>query len=208
MVFNSNGHVTNSLVEGCIQMKSYLQPVLKVTLNEDLGIGKDSKAPFRLDEYSCSECVDSSDFEFTKSMKINPPEGEFLVMTYRVTGDYTQPFRVFPIISEIGPYKLEVFLKISSQIPKDTTPSTVAVRFHVPNNVVSVHNELEEKASASKQKADYVASNNLIEWHIRKFSPLSEHSLKTKISLQSNTNIAQAKKMIGPIKYQILLPVS
>jgi len=71
-------------------------------------------------------------------------------MSYRVTGDYLQPFRVFPIISEIGSYKLEVFIKISSQFPKETHPSNVMVRFHVPKDIMSVHNELEQNSSASK----------------------------------------------------------
>jgi AP-4 complex subunit mu-1 len=41
-LFNSNGFVINSSIDGVIQMKSYLQgnPELRLVLNDDLTIGK------------------------------------------------------------------------------------------------------------------------------------------------------------------------
>ena len=41
ILFNSSGYTINSAIDGCIQMKSYLQgsPILKLSLPEDLAIG-------------------------------------------------------------------------------------------------------------------------------------------------------------------------
>jgi AP-4 complex subunit mu-1 len=40
MLFNTSGYVINSSIDGCIQMKSFLQgnPPLKLILNQDLAI--------------------------------------------------------------------------------------------------------------------------------------------------------------------------
>jgi len=64
--------VINSLIEGCIQMKSYLKggPVLKLALNDDLGIGPTSKTAVRIDDCNFNECVNYSEFDFTKTLKI------------------------------------------------------------------------------------------------------------------------------------------
>jgi AP-4 complex subunit mu-1 len=41
-----------------------------------------------------------------KTLAINPPDGEFLVMNYRINGDYATPFRIYPFIDELSQYKL------------------------------------------------------------------------------------------------------
>ena len=42
VLFNSSGYVVNSSIDGCIQMKSYLDnnPKLQLGLNDDLIVGK------------------------------------------------------------------------------------------------------------------------------------------------------------------------
>jgi AP-4 complex subunit mu-1 len=40
-------------------------------------------------------------------------------MNYRVTSDFTAPFRVFPFIEEVSNYKLELNLKIKACFPKE-----------------------------------------------------------------------------------------
>jgi AP-4 complex subunit mu-1 len=110
VLFNSNGYVINSSIDGVIQMKSYLQgnPELRLVLNEDLVVGRDGQqfGSVILDDCNFHECVDVRDFEAMKTLSINPPDGEFLVMNYRINGDYQTPFRIYPFIDEISQYKL------------------------------------------------------------------------------------------------------
>jgi AP-4 complex subunit mu-1 len=54
-----------------------------------------------LDDCNFHECVDLRDFEAMKTLIINPPDGEFLVMNYRINGDYQTPFRIYPFIDEL-----------------------------------------------------------------------------------------------------------
>ena len=49
------------------------------------------------------------------------------------------------------------------------------------------------------QQAEYESSTNMVKWTIKKFSGTLEHSLKAKISLQTNVNTMNARKEIGPI---------
>ena len=81
MTFNSTGYVINSSIEGCIQMKSYLQgtPEIKLALNENLVLGRNSGAYSNiiLDDCNFHECVNASEFELNKIIRIKPPEGFF-----------------------------------------------------------------------------------------------------------------------------------
>ena len=59
-------------------MKSYLNgnPPLKLALNSDLHIGKGANSMGSLvvlDDCNFHECVDTSDFEVNKVLKIHPP---------------------------------------------------------------------------------------------------------------------------------------
>lgn len=68
VLFNANGQVLRSEIDGCIQMKSFLQgtPDLSVGLNEDITIGKSGRYGIQLDDCTFHECVDSSGFDTHK----------------------------------------------------------------------------------------------------------------------------------------------
>lgn len=78
----------------------------------------------------------------SKVLRISPPDGEFVAMNYRVTSDFTAPFRVFPFIEEVSNYKLELNLKIKACFPKEVTASYLNVSFPLPKLISSVSNEL------------------------------------------------------------------
>ena len=116
VLFNANGMMINASIDGVIQMKSYLigNPELRLVLNNDLQVGKSSGqvGSVVLDDCNFHECVDVGDFEAMKTVTINPPDGEFLVMNYRINGEYPAPFRIYPFIDEISQYKLAFTVKV------------------------------------------------------------------------------------------------
>ena len=100
-------------------MKSYLKgnPGLRLVLNDDLVVGKNAVGPVGqviLDDCAFHECVNTSDFDALKTLAIAPPDGEFLVMNYRINGDYQTPYRLYPFIDELSSYKLQFTLKIKA----------------------------------------------------------------------------------------------
>jgi AP-4 complex subunit mu-1 len=95
-----------------------------------------------LDDCNFHECVDLRDFEAMKTLIINPPDGEFLVMNYRINGDYTAPFRIYPFIEELNQYKLLFNIKIRSNFPANHVGTNVAVKFPVPKSCTGATFEL------------------------------------------------------------------
>ncbi len=98
ILFNSSGYIINSSIDGCIQMKSYLNgnPALKLILNEDIAMAEaNTTGSVVLDDCNFHESVNYSEFLVNKSLRIDPPEGEFVVMNYRITADFNAPFKVF-----------------------------------------------------------------------------------------------------------------
>lgn len=96
-------------------MKSYLtgSPSLKLMLNEDLTMS-DSNTPgsIILDDCNFHESVNHGEFLMNKALKITPPEGEFVVMNYRITTDFNAPFKVFAFFETENPYKLILTIKV------------------------------------------------------------------------------------------------
>ena len=69
-------------------MKSFLKnnPPLKLALNEDLIVGRSSNPISKaviLDDCNFHSAVDYSEFDTNRTLKINPPDGEFTLMNYR-----------------------------------------------------------------------------------------------------------------------------
>ena len=109
MIFNASGYVINSSIDGCIQMKSYLtgNPALKLILSEDIAMAEsNSPGNVILDDCNFHETVNYSEFLMNKSLRIDPPEGEFVVMNYRITSDFTAPFKVFAFFETVNQYKV------------------------------------------------------------------------------------------------------
>jgi AP-4 complex subunit mu-1 len=79
-------------------MKSYLvgNPPLKLILNEDIAMADSNiNGVVILDDCNFHESVNYSEFLINKSLKIDPPEGEFVVMNYRITSDFNAPFKIY-----------------------------------------------------------------------------------------------------------------
>ena len=53
-----------------------------------------------------------SKFSSEKTISFTPPDGEFELMKYRVTEAISLPFKVMPIVKELGRTRMEVNAKI------------------------------------------------------------------------------------------------
>ena len=84
------------------------------------------------DDCNFHECVNTSEFDLNKTLKISPPDGEFTVLNYRINGDYLAPFRVFPFVEEISASKIDVTIKIRACYEKEIYASYVNVKIPIP----------------------------------------------------------------------------
>jgi AP-4 complex subunit mu-1 len=86
--------------------------------------------------------VNTKDFESLKTLKISPPDGEFVVMNYRINSEFQPPFRIYPAIEEASNYKLQLRVKIKATFPQEQYAYQTLVKFVVPRQTVSINLEL------------------------------------------------------------------
>merc|ERR1712048_1080364 len=212
VTFNANGYALSSSIDGTIQMKSYLSgnPELKLALNEDLQIGASTTGTganygvVALDDCNFHECVRLDEFETSRTLRFFPPDGEFAVLNYRITGEFRQPFRIFPFFELVSPYKVELIIKIRADIPEQNYGGNVSVQLPVPKSAQNVSTEL--GPGAVGQSAEFKIKERTVVWKIKKFSGGTEQALRVKITLSSQ-HTAAIKKEIGPISMQFEIPM-
>ena len=208
VTFNSTGTIISSEIDGRIQMKSYLSgnPQLRLALNPDLIIGKGggNYGGVALDDANFHECANLDDFEDNRTMVISPPEGEFVVMNYRVSGDFHAPFRVFPFVENMSEHRLELVVKVRADMDVKSYGSNVKVRFPVPRTTGTVSTMLDK--TGGPQNCEYRDKQKEVVWNIEKFMGGTEHTLVTKITLIAPCN-ASTRKEIGPISLDFEIPM-
>lgn len=207
VLFNSNGAVVNSSIDGSIQMKSYLagNPELRLALNEDLVIGKgNGYGAVVLDDCIFHECVRLDEFDTTRTLHFIPPEGEFTVLNYRINGEFRIPFRIHTVIEEVSQYKIEIICMIRSEIPEASHASNVIVKFPVPRCAAGGVCELSD--SSPGNAAEYNPSEKKVIWSMKKVGGGSEVTLRAKIALESSATAAM-KREIGPVSMAFEIPM-
>lgn len=207
ILFTSTGSVINSAIDGSIQMRSFLSgnPELRLALNEDLVIGKGTQyGSVILDDCNFHECVHLDEFESARTLHFIPPDGEFVVLNYRITADYRPPFRIFPSIEEPAPFKLELICLIRGDMPPANHATNVQVRIPVPRSTVGVSLELLSDIPGST--AEYNSTEKKVLWTVKKFMGGFEMSLRVKITLDQVVTSAH-KKEVGPISMGFEVPM-
>jgi len=204
--------------DGTIQMKSYLagNPELKLALNEELVIGKTgARTPagggaaggfgaVEIDDCNFHECVKLTDFDSLRILSLVPPDGEFVVMNYRITGDFRTPFRIFPFFELTSPYKVELIIKVRADIPEHNYGGNVLVVVPLAKSTSSVVCQL--GTGVVGQASEYDAKERKLLWKIKKFPGGTEQTLRAKITL-SAAHTASVRKEIGPISMQFEIPM-
>jgi AP-2 complex subunit mu-1 len=82
----------------------------------------------------------------------------FYCSRYRTTKDISLPFRVIPLVREVGRTKLEVKVVIKSNFKPSLLAQKIEVRIPTPLNTSGV------QLICMKGKAKYKASENAIVW--------------------------------------------
>jgi AP-4 complex subunit mu-1 len=209
ILFSSNGYILNSTIDGCIQMKSYLagNPELRLALNEDLVVGKNSQNPYGsvvLDDINFNDCVNQTEFETARTLSFVPPDGEFVVLNYRMTGEYRTPFRIFPSIEEVEAKKLEISVLIRAEMANNHFGANVSVEIPLPRCTASASCSV--IGATGQSSAEFVQRDGKIIWNIKKFQGGSEQTMRAKVTLQHSIT-TQIRREIGPINMNFEIPM-
>ncbi len=206
VVFNSDGNIVHSEINGAIVMKSFLfgQPELRLGLNEDLAIGHGKSAPVVLDYVNFADFVNLNQYENSRILSLYPPDGEFTVMNYRVLSKYDMPFRIFPFVEKLSPYKIELKIKIRADIAKTNHGSNVLVRVPLPKSTVSATGDFGQGLLAST--FEYKSSEHVALWGIKKLLGQTEQVIKIYFTL-AEPAVPEIEKQVGPISLKFEVPM-
>ncbi|CAJ1925839.1 unnamed protein product [Cylindrotheca closterium] len=211
VLFSANGYVLNSTIDGCIQMKSYLagNPELRLALNEDLIIGKKESGTYgsvNVDDINFNDCVNLNEFESARTLTFVPPEGEFVVLNYRLTGDFNTPFRIFPSIEEVDSKTLEITILIRAEMPQNHFGANVSVELPLPKCTNVAHCNVISSPGTGYTNAEFVRSEGKILWTMKKLPGGTEQTMKAKVSL-SQACTTQIRREVGPINLNFEIPM-
>jgi len=211
VTFQPNGQIANMEIDGRIQMKSYLSgnPDLVVGLNQDLAIGKAGNlyGSVVMDDCNFHECVNLSEFEFDRVLQFNPPDGEFVVMNYRITKEIVPPFRIQPFMEDAGPGRVDLIIKVKCELPDSNYAGNVIVKCPMPKAILGCSCDL--GAGVTGQQTDYSQATKTLTWTIKRFEGGQEQFLRAHMSLPSHAMQAPEKtrKEMGPITMNFEVPM-
>merc|ERR1719195_97474 len=92
-----------------------------------------------LDDYRFHQCVRLSKFDTDREITFIPPDGEFELMTYRITENIESPFKLLPSIKTLGRNRLELSLQVTAMYDKNIQASSVIITFPCPKNTARGH---------------------------------------------------------------------
>jgi AP-4 complex subunit mu-1 len=194
-------------------MKSFLSgnPELRVALNEELVIGKPTGSQYgviAVDDCNFHECVKLDEFEKGRVLYFNPPDGEFSVMNYRITSAFRAPFRIFPFVEVITPYKVDVIVKIRADIPEQNYGGNMEIVIPVPKSATGCAWDWGSMPppATSGSVIEYDAKEKVLHWRVRKFPGGKEFSLRLKLSMGSPAT-STIRKEVGPINLSFDIPM-
>ena len=159
LMMSSKGQVLRSDVNGKVVMKIFLSgmPDVKLGLNEKLDVssippvllcialqnspgfaaGTSLLRPSHtgiLQDVSFHQCVNLGRYNTEKVVSFVPPDGEFELMRYRCNDNISLPFRVLPVINELGRTRLEVKVAVKSAFNDKLFALNVVITVPMPNN--------------------------------------------------------------------------
>ena len=199
-LFARNGNIISSGIDGCIKMKSYLKnsPEMKIVFGDEVSMGKSSynRGRMELSGYNFCQGVRSKDFETQRILYLIPPEGEFILMNYRINNEFAPPFKLYTIVEE-SDYKLELRIKLLANFSNKVKASNIKIKFNAPKDTQSVYFNLPKKLK-EEQYTDYNQNDLICIWRIPSLFGGSENTLTVKYTLAVNKpNLS--RKELGPL---------
>lgn len=191
LLMSATGTVLRADVNGQIVMRAYLSgtPECKFGLNDRLLLDSDGTKATRaaagsvtLEDCQFHQCVKLGRFDADRTISFVPPDGEFELMRYRATENVNLPFKVHPIVREIGTTKVEYSVAIKANYGAKLFATNVVVRIPTPLNTAKITER------TSQGRAKYEPEHNNIVWKIPRFSGQSEYVLTAEATLTSMTH--------------------
>lgn len=210
MLITANGQVLNSEILGEIKIKSHLSgmPDLRLGLN-DKGIFTgnndaitDSGKNIEMEDIKFHQCVRLSKFENEKLITFIPPDGEFTLMSYRLS---SSQFLMKPLIlvnckTKVHKHsRIEIVCTVKAQIKKKSTANNVEVVIPIPEDADT------PKFSPEYGSVKWIPEKSCLIWKLKTFPGGKQFSMRAELGLPAVTDpeSIMSKK---PIKVNFSIP--
>jgi len=184
----TNGNVLHSEILGSIRMKSFLSgmPELKLGLNDKLMLeatGRNSQArtgkSVELDDIKFHQCVRLSRFENDRTISFIPPDGEFDLMTYRLSTHVKPLIWVEAVIEPHKRSRIEYMIKTRSQFKARSVANNVEIIIPVPPDVDS------PSFKSAVGNVTYLPDKDAIVWNMKQLHGGREFIMRAHFGLPS-----------------------
>eukprot|EP00904_Undaria_pinnatifida_P008506 jgi/Undpi1/4786/HiC_scaffold_19.g08139.m1 len=203
---SSNGTVLHSEIVGAVKMKSFLSgmPELKLGLNDKLlfessGRSSGSKKAVELEDIKFHQCVRLARFENDRTISFIPPDGEFDLMTYRLTTHVKPLIWVEAVVEPHSHSRIEYMIKAKSQFKSRSIANNVEIIIPVPNDVDS------PTFKASIGSVSYMPDQDAAVWSIKQFNGSQEYLMRAHFGLPS-ISAEDAREWKAPIQVKFEIP--
>jgi len=206
MIVSASGKTVQSEIQGQIKVKCELSgmPELKLGLNDKVlfEVMKRDLAKAKtvdLEDVKFHQCVQLTQFKDDRTITFVPPDGEFVLMSYRLDQ------RVKPLIMveshvEKSSSRIEFTIKAKAQFKSDSTASEVQILIAVPKDCSK------PKFSAATGIAKYLPEQDVLCWTITNFQGGKSFTLAATVtlpSMKSDDDVQVALKTPILCKFQI-----
>jgi AP-2 complex subunit mu-1 len=186
VLVSKKGTLLKADVQGSVVVKCQLSgmPECKFGMNDKLVMSKSGPSEsgvdkgIALDDVRFHQCVRLSKFEQERAITFIPPDGQFELMSYRITDNVACPFKILPVIVERGRTKIDVTVKIKSVFEKNISANNVVIKIPCPKSTASA-----AIGQISGGKAKYEAGTDALVWRIRRFPGETEYVLQAEVDL-------------------------
>jgi len=205
LLIGGNGSIISSEILGQIQVRCLLNgtPDVRLGLNDRVQFGATGRVStnksVEMEDVKLHECVSLPRFQSDGTIKFIPPDGDFELLSYRLTTNIKPLFWVEAIVDSHAHSRIEYLIKVRSQFKPASVANNVRIIMPVPTDADS------PKFRASIGDITYAPEKNAIVWNIRQFAGAKEHRMRAHIGLPSITTEANTSAK-PPITVEFEIP--
>ncbi|CAK0787979.1 AP-1 complex subunit mu-2 [Coccomyxa viridis] len=206
LLVNSNGTVVRSEVMGALKMRTFLSgmPECKLGLNDKVlfdNQGRSTKnKSVDLEDIKFHQCVRLTRFENDRTISFIPPDGNFDLMTYRLSQNVRPLIWVECTVEKHSRSRTEYLVKARSQFKERSSASNVEIFLPLPQDAIT------PTVRASQGTAVYVPEKEALVWKIKSFPGGREFLLRAKFSLPSVAAEEEPRGRMPPMRVNFEIP--
>ncbi|KZS96679.1 clathrin adaptor, mu subunit [Sistotremastrum niveocremeum HHB9708] len=205
LLVNSNGAVVRSEILGSVKMKCYLSgmPELRLGLNDKAMFESTGRTPHgkavEMEDVKFHQCVRLSRFESDRTISFIPPDGEFELMSYRLSTPVKPLIWVEAAVESHKGSRVEYMVKVKAQFKRRSTANNVEIYVPVSDDADT------PKFRASTGSVQYAPDKSAFVWKIKQLGGGREFLMRAHFGLPSVKNAEDSERR-PPITVKFEIP--